>query len=461
MNASADIGITTSNYRDYLKKRCAACKADDKLLYIMEPVVKPGWMLFISLTLLDWETLIDPILDILVAEHVSFILPKNREVHNQINSDGLGGQFTGKVITIFPNSELQLTYLLERLVSVTRTAKGIRIPKTYYLGGQVYGGYATSPSGLYKEAIFSLPKIHPFGEKIHHLSAGKRLIAGSFIPVQYIRSGAKSDIYKGVSIRKPFMQWCFIKKGKINSAADETGRDIYDRLRWEHEVLLKLKGFPFVPKVYGMSSDAEHMYLITEFIDGVTLSDKLKDLLEGKTYKEADLAIKIEVLDIFSDLLYSMQQLHDLGVVHRDLTDSNVLFSKKGGIHLVDFELAYDLQNDRPDPAFVFGTLGYVSPEQMSYARPTIQEDLYSLGALLYAGLTGHQPKNTLLKSKTHALQRLTDQTGSSGLSAIIRKLLNDTPDERLPLSQVKTVLVTEKLAILAAIVAGKEVYHA
>jgi serine/threonine protein kinase len=134
-------------------------------------------------------------------------------------------------------------------------------------------------------------------------------------------------------------------------------------------------------------------YFVMELLEGQSLAD----LVAAGALPPAD------VVMIARQLANALAAAHDRGVVHADVTPSNVLIvtagddqGEPGEVHvkLVDFglaELAGEGLRDE-NPEFVLGTPAYISPEQLRGLAPTDRSDQYGLGAVLYELLTGHPP---------------------------------------------------------------------
>jgi tRNA A-37 threonylcarbamoyl transferase component Bud32 len=130
------------------------------------------------------------------------------------------------------------------------------------------------------------------------------------------------------------------------------------------------------------------------------------ELLEGQSLADLVAAGPLppgEVIVIARQLANALAAAHDRGVVHADVTPSNVLVvdgtddpTRPGDLHvkLVDFglaELAGEGLRDE-NPEFVLGTPAYISPEQLRGLAPTDRSDQYGLGAVLFELLSGHPP---------------------------------------------------------------------
>ncbi|WP_460033914.1 diguanylate cyclase, partial [Megalodesulfovibrio paquesii] len=105
-----------------------------------------------------------------------------------------------------------------------------------------------------------------------------------------------------------------------------------------------------------------------------------------------------EIVGLFETLAGILAQVHSLGLIHRDLNPSNILFDRRTGeVALVDFGSAIDIPLQSAsgvEPDTVEGTLPYMSPEQTGRINRTLdfRTDFYSFGVTLYELLTGHRP---------------------------------------------------------------------
>jgi eukaryotic-like serine/threonine-protein kinase len=104
-----------------------------------------------------------------------------------------------------------------------------------------------------------------------------------------------------------------------------------------------------------------------------------------------------DVVRMIARVAGAIQHAHERGVLHRDLKPSNVLLDEHGEPHVIDFGLAKLLEDDDTTMGSVgsaVGTPSYMAPEQAQGMRDqiTVATDVYGLGAVLYAVLTGRAP---------------------------------------------------------------------
>lgn len=141
-----------------------------------------------------------------------------------------------------------------------------------------------------------------------------------------------------------------------------------------------------VPRVLDAELDDAEPFVVFELVDGPSLS----------TYVARSGPLAPDAVAGLADALASaLEAVHAAGVVHRDVTPSNVLMSPDGPV-LIDFGLSHGVEDDRlTRTGLVSGTSGYVAPEVIDGADPTPASDDWALAATLAFAATGHAPFGT------------------------------------------------------------------
>jgi serine/threonine-protein kinase PpkA len=117
-----------------------------------------------------------------------------------------------------------------------------------------------------------------------------------------------------------------------------------------------------------------------EFFKGGDLNKRL----DGKALKAED------ALKLFRELMFALGDIHEKGILHRDLKPQNLMFRADGSLAIVDFGIAKHVDAiDRTSHGEIVGTPRYMSPEQVQGKALDLRTDIYSAGVLLYQMLTG------------------------------------------------------------------------
>jgi serine/threonine-protein kinase PpkA len=135
-----------------------------------------------------------------------------------------------------------------------------------------------------------------------------------------------------------------------------------------------------VARIHGHGVSEGYAYLVMEFFDGGDLNKRL-----GKKALPAD-----EALRIFRELMFALGDIHERGILHRDLKPQNLMFRSDGSLAIVDFGIAKHIDAvDRTSQGEIVGTPRYMSPEQVQSRALDLRTDIYSAGVLLFQMLTG------------------------------------------------------------------------
>ncbi|MCR9199523.1 MAG: serine/threonine-protein kinase [Planctomycetaceae bacterium] len=143
---------------------------------------------------------------------------------------------------------------------------------------------------------------------------------------------------------------------------------------------------PNIVAVHEVGQHADSVYIVSELIDGVTLTEWI---IEHRPNVR-------EAVQMTHTIALALAHAHAAGVIHRDLKPDNVMVDRHGQPHLIDFGLARRIQaeNSVSDGGRILGTPAYMAPEQAKGESHLAAEpaDVYSLGVVLFQLLTGDRP---------------------------------------------------------------------
>jgi len=160
------------------------------------------------------------------------------------------------------------------------------------------------------------------------------------------------------------------------------------RFRREFRALSRIH-HPNVIRVYAYGTYKDHPYIALEYVEGRDLHRTIRDFRNkpaAHRWRRSE--------EILVDLCRALAHVHKRGLVHRDLKPSNILINDQGQAKLTDFGIVKDLDpgSDPMQSTTLVGTWAYTSPEQITGKPLDHRSDLYSLGIILFAMLTGRRP---------------------------------------------------------------------
>jgi hypothetical protein len=168
-------------------------------------------------------------------------------------------------------------------------------------------------------------------------------------------------------------------------------------------------------------------------------------LYQGETLKARmarDGAIPVgDALEIVRQVGQGLQCAHEAGIVHRDLKPGNLMVLPDGTVKILDFGLAKARDQSVSETGARFGTVSYMSPEQIRGVPVDGRADLWAIGVVLYEMLTGRKPfdgeqditiAHAILHAQPIPLSKVRDDL-SVPLEDLVHRLLEKDPSRRCP----------------------------
>lgn len=153
------------------------------------------------------------------------------------------------------------------------------------------------------------------------------------------------------------------------------------RLKREAQTAASLN-HPNIVTIYEIGEHEGRAFIAMEYVDGESLKELIK---QGPMDLDRAFQIAIRLCD-------ALAAAHQMGVVHRDIKPDNILFDRSERPKILDFGLAKFAQISLTQKDQVFGTPGYVAPEQIHCEEVDQRADIFSVGVVLYEMLSGKKP---------------------------------------------------------------------
>src|SRR5438128_5344071 len=207
---------------------------------------------------------------------------------------------------------------------------------------------------------------------------------------------------------------------------------------------------PHIAHIYEIGESEGVNFIAMEFIDGVTLRDKI----------HRDKAPLGQLLKYLIQVAEGLTKAHAAGIVHRDLKPDNIMITHDGFVKILDFGLAKLIEAQRSPgytvgsseivtavmpqpsiPGMVIGTVGYMSPEQAQGQVKQIdhRSDIFSFGCLLFEAATGKRAfegkdvldsLHKIVNAPTPQIKEI-NPVAPNELQHIVRRCLAKEPDKR------------------------------
>ncbi|MDD3409407.1 MAG: serine/threonine-protein kinase, partial [Eubacteriales bacterium] len=265
------------------------------------------------------------------------------------------------------------------------------------------------------------PGLLPSGVLAGQYIVGKMLGRGGF-GITYI--GMDAYLRRRVAIKEYFPAQLVVRDPQTQAlhAFDEQEEQAFaqgrERAIEEGRVIAAIANVPGVVKVYSVVPANNTVYIIMEYIDGQTLTQRVLEMNGHMPWAM--------LFPLISPIMLSLEQIHEHGVVHRDISPDNIMLRRENGqAVLLDFGAAHVLSGDSKGEHSVSLRIGYAPAEQYSHTgEQSGRIDEYALCATLYFALTGCKPVDAQERMYGHTPLPLPRSLGADVPEAVEQVLL-------------------------------------
>lgn len=272
-------------------------------------------------------------------------------------------------------------------------------------------GYVSQESGVYKIAsrLFAQHLKAAISSSDFHGPSGRResgsrsaVVVGTTVQQYSILSkigeGGMGDVYRGQDtlLERP-VALKVIKQGMIDAEISKK------RFLQEARVSAALN-HPRITSVYELLELQDEVAIVMEWLEGQTLKEKVTK--EGPVDWRQLASWMVQACE-------GLDAAYRQGVIHRDVKSANLFITKSNDLKILDFGLAKLVPKTSPDlwqsqltsQGALLGTVDYMSPEQACGQTVDHRSDLFSLGIVMFEGLTGKLPfRRNSLPATLHAI---------------------------------------------------------
>ena len=261
------------------------------------------------------------------------------------------------------------------------------------------------------------------------------LIGNRYRILRSLATGGFGETFLAEDTHTPSARRCVIKQLKPIINDPQMYQLVQERFKREAAILETLgEGNNQIPRLYAYFEEAGKFFLVQEFIEGQTLTQKVA--AEGRVNENAVREILVKILPV-------LDYVHRNRMVHRDIKPDNIIMRQRDGLPvLIDFgavkeSMATALNTQgNPTQSVVVGTPGFMPSEQAA-GRPTYSSDLYSLGLTGIYLLTGKTPQELQSDPQTgEIIWRPNAPNISPALAAVLDKAIRSHSSQRYTTAQ-------------------------
>jgi serine/threonine protein kinase len=264
------------------------------------------------------------------------------------------------------------------------------------------------------------------------LGAGTRL--GPYEIVSPLGAGGMGEVYRARDTKLD-------RDVAVKVLPEALATDPAALARFEREAkAVAALSHPNILAIFDFGTERGVAFAVTELLEGQTLRDRLA----------AGALPPRKATEIALQIAHGLAAAHEKGIIHRDLKPENVFVAPNGRVKILDFGLAkaaplpaaggatMAATGDQTTPGTVLGTVGYMSPEQITGAAVDHRTDIFAFGAIVYEMLTGRRAFRRDSTAETIAAILKEDPPELTAAAAlppaldrIVRRCLEKNPAER------------------------------
>ena len=206
-----------------------------------------------------------------------------------------------------------------------------------------------------------------------------KIFAGRYRIIKQIGRGGMADVYLAKDLILDGEEVA-VKVLRTNYQTDPIAVARFQR---EARAMADLD-HPHIVRITDIGEEDGQQYLAMEYVAGLDLKRYIKEHYPLSNE---------EAVRIMGQILLAMRLAHAKGIVHRDLKPQNILLTPDGTAKVTDFGIAVAFaETSLTQTNSMLGSVHYLSPEQARGSKATIQSDIYAMGIIFFAMLTGHIP---------------------------------------------------------------------
>ena len=228
------------------------------------------------------------------------------------------------------------------------------------------------------------------------------VLGGRYVTGMYLGDGGYGITYRALDLMnnsrvaiKEYRPKQFCERSRNRSTLTVLQEEEFNyglkHFKTEIEILESLQNIPEVVRYYNSFAENNTAYYVMEFLDAGTLQQRLKERKEPLSYTEA--------VQLLLPAILAFHRVHELGVLHRDISPDNIFVGKDNSIRLIDFGASRTQTSNYSNSFMPVEKEGYSPPEQHTLDRDGKNQgpwsDVYAMTGTIYHSIVGRRPPNS------------------------------------------------------------------